>query len=105
MAYLGIDETQLQILDNEQNRNLVKHKILADYIDKFVPINQDDIHIKMVHTLDVILSSMKLHQLLVLTAKDCDALIMKYYIKKMRECNQKDADIMHKFVSILLSNF
>lgn len=75
MAYLGIGETQLQILDNEQNRNLVKHKILADYIDKFVPTNQDDTHIKMVHTLDAILGSMKLYQLLVLTAEDCDALI------------------------------
>lgn len=75
MAYLGIGEMQLQILDNEQNRNLVKHKILADYIDKFVPTNQDDINKKMVHTLDVILGSMKLYQLLVLTAEDCDALI------------------------------
>lgn len=75
MAYLGIGETQLQILDNEQNRNLVKHKILADYIDKFVPTNQDDIHKKMVHTLDVILGRMKLYQLLVLTAEDGDALI------------------------------
>ena len=75
MAYLGIGENQLEILDNEQNRNLVKHKILADYIDKFVPTNQDDIHKKMVHILDVILGSMKLHQLLVLTADDCDVLI------------------------------
>lgn len=75
MAYLGIGEMQLQILDNEQNRNLVKHKILADYIDKFVPTNQDDINEKMVHTLDVILGRMKLYQLLVLTAEDCDALI------------------------------
>lgn len=75
MAYLGIGENQLEILDNEQNRNLVKHKILADYIDKFVPTNQDDIHKKMVHILDVTLGSMKLYQLLVLTADDCDALI------------------------------
>lgn len=75
MAYLGIGEKQLQILDNEQNRNLVKHKILADYIDKFIPTNQDDIHKKMVHILDVTLGSMKLHQLLMLTADDCDVII------------------------------
>lgn len=75
MAYLGIGETQLQILDNEQNRNLVKEKILADYIDKFVPTNQDDIHKKIIRKLTTILDDMKLHQLLVLTAEDCDALI------------------------------
>ena len=75
MAYLAIGETQLQILDNELNRNIVKNKILNDYIDKFVPTNEDDIHKKMVQTLDIILGSMKLYKLLVLTAEDCDALI------------------------------
>lgn len=75
MAYLGIGETQLQILDNEQNRNLVKEKILADYIDKFVPTNQDEINKKMIATLATILSNMKLYQLLVLTAEDCEVLI------------------------------
>ena len=75
MAYLGIGETQLQILDNEQNRNLVKEKILAEYIHVFMPKNQDDIHKKMIATLTTILNGMKLHQLLALTAEDCDVLI------------------------------
>mgnify|MGYP001129975539 FL=1 len=70
MAYLGIGETQLQILDNEQNRNLVKEKILAEYIHAFIPENQDDIHKKMIAKLTTILSNMKLYQLLVLTAED-----------------------------------
>lgn len=72
MAYLGIGETQLQILDNEQNRNLVKEKILADY---FSSKKQDEINKKMIDTLTTILNGMKLYQLLVLTAEDCDALI------------------------------
>ena len=72
MAYLGIGETQLQILDNEQNRNLVKEKILADY---FSSKKQDEINKKMIDTLTTILNGMKLHQLLVLTAEDCDVLI------------------------------
>ncbi len=75
MAYLGIGETQLQILDNEQNRNLVKEKILAEYIYDFIPKNQDDTHRKIIRKLSIRLSDMKLHQLLVLTAEDCDALI------------------------------
>lgn len=75
MAYLGIGEMQLEILDNEQNRNLVKEKILAEYIYDFIPKNQDDIHKKIIRKLNALLSNMKLHQLLVLTAEDCDALI------------------------------
>ena len=75
MAYLGIGETQLQILDNEQNRNLVKEKILAEYIYDFIPKNQDDIHKKIIRKLNALLSNRKLHQLLVLTAEDCVPLI------------------------------
>lgn len=75
MAYLGIGETQLQILDNEQNRNLVKQAILVNYINNFIPAKEDDVHKKMIVTLTTILDGMKLHQLLVLTAEDCDALI------------------------------
>ena len=75
MAYLGIGETQLQILDNEQNRNLVKQAILVNYVNKFIPAKEDDVHKKMIVTLTTILDDMKLHQLLVLTAEDCDALI------------------------------
>ena len=75
MAYLGIGETQLQILDNEQNRNIVKEKILAEYVYDFIPKNQDDIHKKIIRKLNAILSNMKLHQLLVLTAEDCVSLI------------------------------
>ena len=72
MAYLGIGETQLQILDNEQNRNLVKEKILADY---FSSKKQDEINKKMIATLDAILNSMTLYQLLTITTKDCEVLI------------------------------
>lgn len=75
MAYLGIGETQLQILDNEQNRNLVKEKIIAEYIGKFFPTKIDDTHRKIIRKLNTLLSNMKLYQLLVLTAEDCDALI------------------------------
>ena len=75
MAYLGIGETQLQILDNEQNRNLVKEKIIAEYIGKFFPTKIDDTHRKIIRKLNTLLSNMKLHQLLVLTAEDCDVLI------------------------------
>ena len=85
MAYLGIGETQLQILDNEQNRNLVKEKILAEYIHVFIPENQDDIHKKMIATLATILSNMKLHQLLVLTAEDCDVLIWNNIFNHLKD--------------------
>ena len=75
MAYLGIGENQLAILDNEQNRNLVKEKIFEKYIGKFFPTKIDDTHRKIIRKLSIRLSDMKLHQLLVLTAEDCNALI------------------------------
>lgn len=73
--YLGIGEKQLAQIDNEVNRKIVKDNIIADFDDKFIPANADEIHKKMIHTLDVILGGMKLHELLVVTAEDCDALI------------------------------
>ena len=85
--YLGIGEKQLEQIDNEQNRNIVKQNILSEYDEKFIPANADEIHKKMIHSLNIILGDMKLHQLLVVTAEDCDALIwnsifddLQYYV-------------------------
>ena len=72
MAYFGISEMQLQILDNERNRNLVKHKILVGY---FSSKKQDEINKKMIDTLNAILNNMTLYQLLTITTKDCEVLI------------------------------
>lgn len=73
--YLGIGEKQLEQIDNEQNRNIVKQNILSEYNEKFIPANADEFHKRMIHSLNVILGDMKLHQLLVIGAEDCDALI------------------------------
>lgn len=73
--YCGIGEKQLAQIDNEQNRKIVKANIIAEYNEKFIPAIADEIHKKMIQSLGIILGSMKLHQLLVLTADDCDTLI------------------------------
>lgn len=85
MAYLGIGEMQLEILDNEQNRNLVKEKILAEYIGKIFPTKIDDTHREIIRKLKILLSNMKLHQLLVLTTEDCDVLIWNNIFDNLKD--------------------
>ena len=85
MAYLGIGEMQLEILDNEQNRNIVKEKILAEYIGKIFPTKIDDTHREIIRKLKILLSNMKLYQLLVLTAEDCDVLIWNNIFDNLKD--------------------
>ena len=85
MAYLGIGEMQLEILDNEQNRNLVREKIFAEYIGKFYPTKIDDTLREITRKLNIILSNMRLHQLLVLTAEDCDVLIWNNIFDNLKD--------------------
>lgn len=74
MACLGIGEKQLAQIDNEQNREIVRTNIIADYKKKYIEV-EDSITEKMLNTLKCVLSVKKLHELLVLDGNDADAII------------------------------
>ena len=72
--YCGIGEQQLAQIDNEQNREIVKSNIIADYKKKYIEV-EDSIAEKVLNTLKRALSTKKLHELLVLDSDDADAII------------------------------
>lgn len=72
--YCGIGEQQLAQIDNEQNREIVRINIIADYKKKYIEV-EDSITEKMLNILKFALSVKKLHELLVLDGDDADAII------------------------------
>lgn len=72
--YCGIGEQQLAQIDNEQNREIVRINIIADYKKKYIEV-EDSTAEKMLNILKCALSMKKLHQLLVLDGDDADAII------------------------------
>lgn len=72
--YCGIGEQQLAQIDNEQNREIVRINIIADYKKKYIEV-EDSTTEKMLNILKCALSVKKLHQLLVLDGDDADAII------------------------------
>lgn len=72
--YCGIGEQQLAQIDNEQNREIVRINIIADYKKKYIEV-EDSITDKMLNILKCALSMKKLHELLVLDGDDADAII------------------------------
>lgn len=72
--YCGIGEQQLAQIDNEQNREIVRINIIADYKKKYIEV-EDSTTEKMLNILKCALSMKKLHQLLVLDGDDADAII------------------------------
>lgn len=88
--YMGIGEKQLEIIDNEQNREIVRNFIINDYKSKYFEDEIDgEVWNRMINILKCALSVKKLHELLVLDGDDADAIIwrkmfddLKFYVNE-----------------------